>query len=213
MKFGELLEIVRDEPVFDTGLLLAGDRDPTDVRRQLSRWVRSGRLVQLRRGLYSLGERYRGVTPHPFLVANRLVRGSYVSLESALAHHGMIPEYVASTTSVCTGRPRRWETPLGGFEFRHLRRRLLRGFERVALSDGQEAYVATPEKALLDLVYLIPGADAPAYLDELRLQNLDRLQLDRLMGLAGAFGKPKLQRAVAGIARRAEIEALEYEAL
>ena len=54
MKFEELVEIVGDEPVFETGLLLVGQVDSKDVRRQLSRWVRAGRIYQLRRGLYAL---------------------------------------------------------------------------------------------------------------------------------------------------------------
>ena len=51
MKFTDPLTIVGDEPVFEAGLLLASDVHPADVRRQLSRWVRAGRLCQLRRGL------------------------------------------------------------------------------------------------------------------------------------------------------------------
>ena len=82
MKFDRLLEIVSKEPVFETGLLLAGDVAPADVRRQLSRWTASGRLYQLRRGLYALAPLYQKVKPHPFLIANRMVRGSYVSLQS-----------------------------------------------------------------------------------------------------------------------------------
>ena len=79
-----------DEPVFETGLLLAGDVDPVDVRRQLSRWTAAGYLYQVRRGLYALAPPYRKVEPHPFLAANRIVRPSYVSLQSALAFHGFI---------------------------------------------------------------------------------------------------------------------------
>ena len=51
--------------------MLAGDVDPTDVRRQLSRWVTAGRLYRLRRGLYALAPPFQKVLPHPFLVANR----------------------------------------------------------------------------------------------------------------------------------------------
>ncbi len=126
MKFERLLETVGDEPVFEPGLLLAGDVDPADVRRQLSRWVEAGRLYQLRRGLYALAPPYQKVKPHPFLVANRLVRGSYVSLQSALAHCGLIPEYVPVTTSVTTSRPARWDTPLGIYDFRHIQSEHLR---------------------------------------------------------------------------------------
>jgi hypothetical protein len=62
MKFDGLLSSVSRQPLFETGLLLAGDVDPFDVRRQLSRWVQSGRVIQLRRGLYSLASPYRAPT-------------------------------------------------------------------------------------------------------------------------------------------------------
>ncbi len=192
MDFRSVLAIVADEPVFETGFLLAGPVDPADVRRQLSRWVRSGRLLQLRRGLYALAPPYRKTAPHPFLVANRLVRGSYVSLQSALAYHGLIPEHVPVTTSVTTGRPQRRENAFGSFEYRHVRPERLTGYRVERLGGGQEALVATPAKALADLVYLVPGADSRAYLAELRLERkLDPAEL--LDPRAG--DRPKIRRA------------------
>lgn len=213
MKFDRLLEIVGDEPVFEAGLLLAGDVDPGDVQRQLSRWVNAGRLYQLRRGLYALAPPFQRVRPHPFLVANHLVRGSYVSLQSALAHYNLIPEYVPVTTSVTPDRPYRWNTPLGSYLFRHLRKDLLAGYRRMLLAEGQEAFVATPEKALLDLLYLEPDADTEEYLNELRLQHLETLDLDELNRMARQSGKPKLVRAAERAARLAEVEAAEYQLL
>jgi hypothetical protein len=213
MNFGELLEIVDQEPLFESSLLLAGDVDPRDVRRQLSRWVRAGRLHQIRRGLYALAPPFERARPHPFLVANQLVRGSYVSLQSALAHHGLIPEHVPVTTSVTPGRPARWDTPLGSFEFRHLRRDLVTGYRRLRLPDGGNALVASPEKALLDLIHLAPEADSPKFLAELRLQHLETLDLAELRRRAESFGRPKLRRAAERVARLAEVEALEYEPL
>jgi len=56
--------------------------------------------------------------------------------------------------------------------------------------------VATPEKALLDLIYLTPGGDRRTYLRELRLQNLDALDSQALQRLAARSGKPKLHRAL-----------------
>jgi predicted transcriptional regulator of viral defense system len=213
MNFQRLVEIVGDEPVFETGLLLAGDVDPADMRRQLSRWTKAGRVYQLRRGLYALAPPFEKVKPHPFLVANRLVRGSYVSLQSALAHYGLIPEVAPVATSVTTARPARWDTPLGSFEFRHIKTDLLRGYRFVEVGRGQRAFVASPEKALLDLVYLQPGGDAPGYLGELRLQNLDRLDLDQLAHQADLADSPKLRRAAQVVADLACAEALEYETL
>jgi len=213
MEFRRLVEIVDDEPVFETGLLLAGDVNPADVRRQLSRWTKAGRLYRLRRGLYALAPPFQKVKPHPFLVACRLVRGSYVSCQSALAHYSLIPEHVPAVTSVTTARPGRWNTPLGVYEFRHVKLDLLCGYRLTEVCPGQRAFVASPEKALLDMVYLQPGGDAPDYLRALRLQNLDRLSLDELERQADLAGSPKLRRAAAFVADLARAELLEYETL
>jgi predicted transcriptional regulator of viral defense system len=213
MKFRELLAIVGDEMVFETGLLLAGDEDAADVRRQLSRWCRTGRIVQLRRGLYALAEPYRSRRPEPFVLANRLVAGSYVSLESALAAQGLIPEQVPVVTSVTVGRGGRWDTPLGSFRYRHVQPDWFHGYRAVEVGAGARALVATPEKALLDKVYLTTGGDSPAFLDSLRLQRLEHLDFATLHRLATASGKPKLQRAASAVAKLAREQIEAYEPL
>ena len=65
MKFPQLLEIVGEEPVFETGLLLSGAVDPADVRRQLSRWTRAGHLYQLRRDCTPWHRPFRRRDPIP----------------------------------------------------------------------------------------------------------------------------------------------------
>jgi predicted transcriptional regulator of viral defense system len=212
MEFQNLLEIVQDEPVFDTGLLLAGDANPREIRRQLSRWSKAGKIYQLRRGLYSLAPPFQKIPPHPFLVANRLLSASYVSLQSALAYYGMIPEHVPVTTSITTSRPARWETPLGIYDFRHIQVPFFDGFLRVDLPEKQQAFIATPEKALLDLIYLEPTEETLDYLAELRLSNLDQLDWPLLERLARKIEKPKLLRAVATIQVLAQEEG-GYESL
>lgn len=213
MKLARLVDIVGREPTFDTGLLLAGDVDRSDVRRQLSRWIKAGRLYQLRRGLYALAPPFQKVVPHPFLIANRLVRGSYVSRQSALAYYGLIPEHVPVVTSVTTARPASFDTPLGRYEFHHVKADLFRGYRLTELAGDQHAFVAAPAKALLDLIHLQPGGDAPAYLAGLRLQNLDRLDLAELQHHAGLADSPKQRRAAKSVADLARVEASEYETL
>ena len=195
MKFEALVALVADEPVFPSALLLAGIVSSAQVRLQLSRWVKAGRLLQLRRGLYALAPTWRKVEPHPFLVANRLQRGSYVSLQSALAFHGIIPEYVPVVTSVGPGRPETVHNPLGAFQFNHLTGTLFFGYSRMEVAARQFAFVASPEKALLDLIHLTPGADSEDYLRELRLQNSEAMDLSTLDELAQRSGKAKLLRA------------------
>jgi hypothetical protein len=210
MKFDDLVTSASKQPLFETGLLLAGAVDPTDVRRQLSRWTRSGRVIQLRRGLYTLAAPYQQTTPHPFLVANSMLPGSYVSLQSALAYYGLIPEYVAQTLSVSTLRPSRWSNQLGEFRFQHLAPHFFFGYQQVTIAPGQEAFVALPEKALLDLVHLTPDGDDPLYLAGLRLQNLENLDPERLQMLAGRAGKPKWLRAANQMLTLIEGEASTY---
>lgn len=195
MKWESLLALVGREPVFSSALLLAGKVSAHQVRLQLCRWVKAGRLLRLRRGLYALAPAWRRAEPHPFVVANRLRRGSYVSLQSALAFHGAIPEHVPVVTSVGGGRPETVRNPLGAFQFSHLAAHLLFGYSRIEVAPGQFAFVASPEKAFLDLVHLTPGADSPAYVAELRLQNLDGLDARALNALAERSGKAKLRRA------------------
>ncbi len=212
MDFEQLLSILGDETLFETSLLLAGKVNPNVVRLQLSRWTRSGRIYQLRRGLYAIAPPYQKTKPHPYVIANHLQRASYVSLQSALAFYNLIPETVITTLSVTTGRPEYLSTPLGDFEFRHVKPEFFNGYQMTDLGD-QQAFVATPEKALLDLVYLQPDGETPEYLQELRLQNLDRLNLDVLRNLSDIFDKPKLRRATEAISELAHREAEEFEAL
>ena len=70
------------------------------------------------------------------------------------------------------------DTPLGWFMYRHCKRTLFFGFQEVDLGQGQAAFVARPEKAHLDLVYLTPGGERQGFLAGLRLQNLDTVLLD-----------------------------------
>lgn len=210
MKFESLLSLVGDQPLFETGLLLAGDVDPDDVRRQLSRWAKAGKIRQLRRGLYMLEPPYQSVTPHPFLIANALVPGSYVSEQSALAYYGLIPEYAPRTMSVTTLRPSQWD---GGFHFQHIAPHFYFGYQLVTLSLQQRAFVAKPEKALLDLIHLTPRSDSPKYLAQLRLQNLERMDLDQLHEFAERAGKPKWERAARYVTELAEQEESEYKEL
>jgi len=212
MEFVRLLEIVGDAPVFETGLLLAGQVNPDDVRRQLSRWTASGRLIQLRRGVYALASPFQKVKPHPFVIANTLVQPSYVSLQAALAHYGLIPDYTPVTTSVTTRRPGQWQTALGNYTFRHIQASWWQCYRQVEVHAGQLAWIATPEKALLDLIYLEPSGDDPAYLASLRLQSLERLDLTVLADL-GLHGGPKLQRAVRHITAWVHTAAEEFSPL
>ena len=199
MKWSHLLNLIGNEPIFFSSVLLTGPVNSTDIGRQLSRWVSSGRLLQIRKGLYMLSDTYRKKTPHPFLVANMMKRASYVSLQSALAYYDLIPEYVPYVTSVTTGRPETISSSIGNYIFKHVKTTWFHGYKKIESGEGQSAFVASPEKALLDLLYLTPGSDDLNYQNELRLQNIEVLDLVRLNHLAKESKSPKLIRAIKNI--------------
>src|SRR3546814_16644448 len=86
------------------GDLLGG----SDARRYglVNRALKDGSLIRIKRGVYLLGQQFRSEHAHPFAIAQGLVPRSYVSFESALAHHGWIPEAVCVPASVSPGRTR-----------------------------------------------------------------------------------------------------------
>jgi len=124
----------------------------------VSRALKDGSLIRVKRGVYVLGRHYRSNPVHPFAIAQALVSGSYISFESALAHHGWIPEAVFVTASVSPGRKTvQFETgDFGAFSFHPLAiedYRFLTGVDRIAF-DKLTAFVAQPLRALMDLVAL-----------------------------------------------------------
>lgn len=117
-------------------------------------------------------------------------------MQSALAHYNMIPEYVPVTTSVTTGRPEEINTEFGKYIFRHLKTNLFWGYTEIELVGRSKAFIATVEKALLDLIYLTPDSDNMDFIYELRLQNEEKININILIEYLKKFGTPKMQRAV-----------------
>ena len=79
---------------------------------------------------------------------------AYISLQSALFQHGLIEQIPSIVYAVTPGRPRRLRTPVATISFHRMPPELFQGFE---LSSASDAKIATPEKALFDLIYLAPG--------------------------------------------------------
>ncbi|AGX86644.1 type IV toxin-antitoxin system AbiEi family antitoxin domain-containing protein [Candidatus Symbiobacter mobilis] len=151
--------------------------DGTPQRRYnlVNRALQHGELLQLRRGLYLLAPHLQSQPPHPFVLAQALQPGSYISFETALRFHGWIPEAVPVTLSVVPGR-RRLEVnlrSLGLFRFYPLALQaghLLAAVDRHTFT-GQTALVAQPLRALLDMVCLrkLEDTDLPMLTQSMRI--------------------------------------------
>lgn len=154
--------------------------NPKHLRRQVHDWAEKGYLLSLKRGLYILSREYRKIEPSVLFVANFLTVPSYVSLEYALGRYNLIPEKVTVVTSVTTKKTNVFENCLGRFEYRSIKKSLFFGFEKQSF-DNQNAFIAGPEKALLDYFYLNTHCEANfSFFESMRLQNLEKLNPDLL---------------------------------
>lgn len=139
-------------------------------RNNLTRWCRKGLLVKLRNQYYAFPE-YRQVPDLSRYVANRIYMPSYISLHSALSFYGIIPEEVVQLTSVTTLKTAKFENAFGTFHYQNVKTPLFFGYEMKTMQNGRGLLFATPEKALLDLLYLNPYYKTVHDMEELRLDE------------------------------------------
>lgn len=177
---------------FSHGALLPVLEDYRRPNDKIAEWLRQGVLLSLKRGLYVRGK--AGRTPCLPLVANRLHGPSCVSLDYALAWHGLIPERVHEITSVCTGRGRIIDNALGRFSYARLPAQVYPcGIVQGSVSQQETFLMASPAKALCDKILLTPRlrVTSPAamqryLLEDLRIDGntLHDLQLDVIRAYA-----------------------------
>lgn len=161
----------------------------------LDRAIKAGEILRIKRGLYVLAPEYRKSEPPPFTIAALLYSPSHISLETALAYHGLIPEAVYQVASVTTRRRHVFETPLGVFSYHCVPcQNPAAGVEGVKLHQSFWAFVATPLRAIADLLYLNRAItwqkDGPGFLtNSLRIEDEDLrgISFDRCGEIVRAF--------------------------
>jgi hypothetical protein len=154
---------------FDTATLVAalgGYKSPKDKVAALEQ---EGRIIRLKRGVYVLSPSISHQSLSKELMANHLYGPSYVSMQSALAGYGLIPERVFTQISMTTKRSRRFSTPLGNFDYVGILADYFSIGVRQEIVNNEYAFlIATPEKALCDLIINTAG---------LKLQSSKALQI------------------------------------
>ena len=177
---------------------------PGARRLMMHRAVASGEVLRLKRGIYLLAPPYRRSEPHPFAIAALLHPSSHISLESALAHHGLIPEAVVQVSSVTAARSRTFATPVGVFSFDRVpATRPRSGIEATRLDRQFWAFIATPLRAIADMVYLRREVswrtDGIAFLTEsLRIEedDLARIPMDRAAEIVQAIRNARVREYI-----------------
>jgi len=171
---------------------------PNFDRNNFVRWTKNGLLMRLRQGYYTFPE-YRSKPDFDLYFANRIYRPSYVSLHTALAFYGMIPEAVVQVTSVTSLKTSNFSNDFGEFSYKSLRDELMFGYDLKPFADGRTLQLAKPEKALLDLLYLYPFYNTKQELEELRLDAdfmQDDLDLKLLKDYTLQFSNKALEKRV-----------------
>ena len=138
----------------DVDISLLSKGTPDSRYGQVKRLLAQEKLIHIRRGLYYLTERL-GVRdkPHPFELAQYIYGPSYISLESALGFHGLIPEAVYEITSVCTKRSKVFNTPFGIFSYVHMPIENFYLDVEIVTEKNARFFIAKPWKAICDYIF------------------------------------------------------------
>jgi len=162
--------------------------------------VRDKQIFRLKKGLYVCNPEVTGKILSTELIANHLCAPSYVSMSSALRYYGLIPEAVYTMQSMTLKHARSFDTPLGRFEYRYISKEAFSVGLTSIRKEGFAFVMATPEKALCDLiansakVNLRYVKDVEIYLEEdIRMEMEDFRQLD-----------PKIFEEYAAIGKKAD---------
>lgn len=139
-------------------------------RNNLRRWIEKGMLIRLRQGYYTFPE-YKDKTDYAYYFANRIYRPSYISLHTALSFYGLIPEAVVQITSVTSLKTAFFNNIFAQYSYRSVKKELMFGYNIKPMSEGRVLLFASPEKALLDLLYLYPAYDSERQMEDLRLDE------------------------------------------
>ena len=179
----------------------------TAFQQKTSRMVTAGELQRLKRGHFVFAPEHRRGAIDLLHIANFLYGPSYVSCESALSYYGLIPEYVANVVSVNTKRTKTFDTEIASFFYRKIpESAFASGYLR--RKNIQYVLLATPEKALLDKLYLDgPQENYYAYsveglrIEEKELQGLKRKEL---LTISKQYNSDSFSRRVSAFAEDLE---------
>lgn len=180
---------------FAQAQIVAHDMSRQALRLALHRWAARGEIVRIRRGVYAFPDRPVAL---PQMI-ELLYPPAYISLESALNQHGLLPDVPFEMTLITTRPTRAFETPWGRFRFHHVQRPLFTGFD-------PQTRLATPEKALLDWIYFRGArfANTPEFWRETRLDNLGGLRWKQADSWSRLYPRESVRTLWRGLKRYAK---------
>lgn len=137
-----------------TSVLKQEMTDYKDPVNKIHRMIKDGSLIPLTKGVYETNP-----NAEPYALARAIYTPSYISFESALSYHGLIPERVYSITSASLGNKKNklYRNKFGTYSFSDIPERVFPlGVTLITLNDGYVYHLASKEKALCDKLYKLP---------------------------------------------------------
>jgi hypothetical protein len=180
------------EPILDTVRMKHVLRGYANHRVKTARLLASGQLISLRRGLYASRRDL-----DPLCLAGSIYGPSYISYETALAWHGMIPEGVIEILSATVKRHASFTNDFGRFRYFTIPKTVYpTGIERIADSD-LPFLIASPTKALADSIAREPGfrsmANVARWMEGMRIDVGIGLNRQELGECAKLYERPAVR--------------------
>lgn len=199
----ELIRKLAGQEIIDYQFLLSMLREYSHPPAKISKWLKSGDLIRVKKGLYVFGEQIPQ-SPYSLEVLANLIYGpSAVSLSYALSFYGLIPERVTTVTSITNKRNKFFSTPVSEFTYQYLNPELYPlEIEIVETSISNHCLMASLEKALCDYIYIVDknveivsNEDIENYLfHDLRIDEsvLSKFRINKLKNISATYEDTRL---------------------
>lgn len=182
-------------PIFSVNDILKSE--PDFDRKQLVYWQKKGYLKKIINRWYCFSDQTLSENDL-FFVANKIYSPSYISFESALAYHSLIPEGVYSIISATSLKTKSFKTAQGEFVYHKLKTNLMFGYDLMP-SDGKVAKMAKPAKAILDYLYINTHISTIEAMEGLRINKevfKNKIRKKELFSYLEVYKNKSLERRI-----------------
>ncbi|MDD3156382.1 MAG: hypothetical protein PHP14_03160 [Candidatus Pacebacteria bacterium] len=153
----------------------------------MSTYTRKGFFIKIKNGFYII----KNSKISDFEIANKIYKPSYVSFETALSYHNILPETVYSVTSATSKASRNYIILNKSFVYHRIKKELFFGYNTININ-GQTIWMADKEKALLDYIYFVVLKKKP---DNDRLNTKD-ISITKIKKYLKKYNNPLLEEKI-----------------
>lgn len=165
-------------------------------RRRLYEWQQKKLILKIRRGYYTFTDEEKNEN-FLYFASNKIYAPSYISLESGLAYYYIIPEGVFITTAVTTNNTSNFNTKIGTFNYKSIKKNLFFGYS-IKTINNVTFKIAEIEKLILDYLYF----KKVSTLDDLKAMRLNKdllvesINIEKLSSYQKLFNSKTLNKRV-----------------